>query len=304
MPTQSMYIQESFETNLFFLRIIREHLLFMQLSLTPKNKALGTEAENLRRRTDALLRQAIRRAKGYIGRAVMDSGELFSRFTQEAERRTQFFTGVPIDMQLTEEEYNVGGGTMPPATMQNEADTLNRNALALAQEVLKYKERVYQDVASCKIFTMLYPLNLDHVIRETRHYITMLQNLLARDLTLNVSELADEEAFWNDIMAEHAQFIDGLLDPTEKTLKDTARMFAMEFERLQTEANAARSMLQMVPEVTMKSEDAVSHIRDFKAQGTQGILSCQVRSIIIPLLSDHVLREASHYLRILQRQVL
>jgi len=299
-----MYIQESFETNLFFLRIIREHLLFMQLSLTPKNKALGTEAENLRRRTDALLRQAIRRAKGYIGRAVMDSGELFSRFTQEAERRTQFFTGVPIDMQLTEEEYNVGGGTMPPATMQNEADTLNRNALALAQEVLKYKERVYQDVASCKIFTMLYPLNLDHVIRETRHYITMLQNLLARDLTLNVSELADEEAFWNDIMAEHAQFIDGLLDPTEKTLKDTARMFAMEFERLQTEANAARSMLQMVPEVTMKSEDAVSHIRDFKAQGTQGILSCQVRSIIIPLLSDHVLREASHYLRILQRQVL
>jgi hypothetical protein len=304
MPTQSMYIQESFETNLFFLRILKEHALFMQLSFTPKNKALGNEAENLRRRFDGLLRQVIRRAKGYVGRRVMDSGELFTRFTLEAERSTQYFTGVPIDMKLTEEEYNLGGGAMPPVTMQGEADTINRNALALAQELLQFKERVYQDVVSCKIITMLYPHNIDHTIRENRHYITMLQNLMARDLTLNISELADEEAFWNDIMGEHAEFIDGLLDPTEKSLKDTARMFAMEFGRLQEEANAARNMLQMVPETTMKSEDATAHIRDFKTQGTQGILSCQIRSIINPLLSDHVLREANHYLRILQRQVL
>lgn len=40
--------------------------------------------------------------------------------------------------------------------------------------------------------------------------------------------------------------------------------------------------------------------RDFKAAGTAGITECGIRSIILPLLADHVLREANHYLRILE----
>ena len=40
--------------------------------------------------------------------------------------------------------------------------------------------------------------------------------------------------------------------------------------------------------------------RGFKAAGTKGILDCQISSIILPLLADHVLREANHYIRILE----
>ena len=40
-------------------------------------------------------------------------------------------------------------------------------------------------------------------------------------------------------------------------------------------------------------------IREFKTAGTEGITDCKIRSIILPLLADHVLREANHYLRIL-----
>ncbi len=40
--------------------------------------------------------------------------------------------------------------------------------------------------------------------------------------------------------------------------------------------------------------------REFKEAGTNGIIRCEISSIILPLLADHVLREANHYLRILQ----
>ena len=40
--------------------------------------------------------------------------------------------------------------------------------------------------------------------------------------------------------------------------------------------------------------------RDFKAAGTKGILDSNIASIILPLLADHVLREANHYIRILR----
>ena len=40
--------------------------------------------------------------------------------------------------------------------------------------------------------------------------------------------------------------------------------------------------------------------RDFKTASVQGIQQCKIRSTILPLLADHVLREANHYVRILQ----
>lgn len=40
--------------------------------------------------------------------------------------------------------------------------------------------------------------------------------------------------------------------------------------------------------------------RDFKQAGAEGIETCKIKSIILPLLADHVLREANHYLRLLE----
>jgi len=282
---------------------MKEHALFLQLGFTPKNKALAVEAESLRKRFNELLRQTIRMSKGYVTEVVMTSGELFTRYTEEAERQTQFFTGVPIDSSLTREEYNVGGGAMPPATMKPDVDRLNQNAMSLTRELLGLKQRVLQDVLACRIFTTIYPLQIEHIIDEAEDYIQMLETLMSGDLELGPAEFADAQEFWNHIMEEHAEFIDGLLDPTEMELKKLAEAFAAQFENLTRQAAAAERMLPMLPDVTMKSVAATESIRSYKAQATDGILSCSIRSIIMPLLSDHVLREASFYLRVLNENM-
>ncbi|WP_334299292.1 DUF2935 domain-containing protein [Metaclostridioides mangenotii] len=41
-------------------------------------------------------------------------------------------------------------------------------------------------------------------------------------------------------------------------------------------------------------------LKNFKQEATEGIASCEIRSIILPLLADHVLREANHYIRLLE----
>ena len=55
-----------------------------------------------------------------------------------------------------------------------------------------------------------------------------------------------------------------------------------------------------ISKVTEDSLKATTEIRKFKAQGTQGLVECKIKSIIIPLLADHTLREANHYLRLLK----
>ena len=126
----------------------------------------------------------------------------------------------------------------------------------------------------------------------------MLQN---RENISGASELVEHEIFWNRIMGEHALFIRGLLDPTEGELINTANDFGNEFAELTRKAIAASEQAALLPGVTRESFDAAVGIRDFKNAGTEGLLNCSIKAIAVPLLGDHVLREANHYLRILRQ---
>lgn len=102
------------------------------------------------------------------------------------------------------------------------------------------------------------------------------------------------ECFWNQIMMEHAMFIRGLLDPSETELFNTADDFAEKYSDLLDNCKNVhnRTMTAVSLETTRK-------FRDFKKAGTQGIEQHKIRSVILPLLADHVLREANHYIRLL-----
>jgi DUF2935 family protein len=113
-------------------------------------------------------------------------------------------------------------------------------------------------------------------------------------------EVAEQELFWNRIMAEHSKFIRGLLDPTEDELINAANNFGKEFNQLTVASKAAMDKAMPLIKVTDESLKATKALRDFKEQGTQGLIECKVKSIIIPLLGDHTLREANHYLRLLK----
>lgn len=178
---------------------------------------------------------------------------------------------------------------------------LNQRAMAAGNALIKFKTRLLADVLSCRLFTFNYPLLIDHILRETKLFVSLLQQLQARIDIDSTREIIRQEVFWNRIMAEHAKFIRGLLDPTEEALIETANNFARQFDELTKEAKAAISMtIPSTATVTAKSLEATKRISNFKAEGTQGILQCKIRSIIIPLLGDHVLREANHFLRLLK----
>jgi hypothetical protein len=113
-------------------------------------------------------------------------------------------------------------------------------------------------------------------------------------------EAAFHETFWNRIMAEHSKFIRGLLDPTEVGLFNTANDFGQKFDELTAEARNLSGNLGLLPAVTQKSLTNTINIRDFKRQGTEGLVQCKIKSIAYPLLGDHVVREANHYIRMLK----
>lgn len=56
-----------------------------------------------------------------------------------------------------------------------------------------------------------------------------------------------------------------------------------------------------IASLTKKTAEETEKYQKFKTAGTIGINDCKIKSVILPLLADHVLREANHYLRILKQ---
>jgi hypothetical protein len=296
------YIRQSLGLHLFFARIMKEHSFFLEAAFTPRDAGYNQQADAFRREFDMVLAEAISLSNGVVSPAILQSGEVITPYTLNAELATIYFTGVQIPTQLTQAEAGLasGGAAIVNPVLEQNVFMLNQRAMGLTSALIRFKANILANVTSCSMFTFNYPLLILHIIREAELYLQTMVKLQNREVVDLEKEAYEKEFFWNRQMAEHAKFIRGLLDPTENDLINTANNFGNEFDKLTAEVKAATDASAPLARITEKSKKATENIRDFKAQGTQGILSCKVRSIIIPLLGDHVLREANHYLRLLK----
>ncbi len=296
------FIRQSLETHLFFARIMKEHAFFLQIGFTPRDSKFAQRADEMKMAFGELLADVIALSDGVVSSDLLQSGEVITQYTLAAEKATEFYTGVPLGVQLTEAEAGLGSGnSQVNQGLERSVMILNRRALALLDDIIQFKNNILSNVLECKMFTVNYPLLIEHILREARFYQHLIRRLQSRD-EINIQRDAfEQEFFWNQIMAEHSKFIRGLLDPSEEELIKSANDFGNEFDQLTFAAKEAMDMTRPVHiHITDESLRATRELRNFKAQGTEGILECKVKSIIIPLLGDHTLREANHYLRLLK----
>lgn len=330
------YVRISLEMHLFFARIMKEHSLFLEAGFVQKDTEWIRRADFFRTQFEDLLRRTVQMSNHMISGNVLRSEELVTDFTINAERKTSALSGLPIDSRITMAEKNLECGRDFEVTreMVQMVHRLNERAVWLLNGLIDFKERLLREVTNCRMFTANYPLLIDHILREAKLYRETVEGLM-QNQKVCYRNLQNQEEFWNQIMMEHALFIRGLLDPTEDELIHTADDFAKDFQRLLERArkqdciaNASRSRERCENETreaerrecnecnTREAErrtcdtrteerslqditlEKTIQLRDFKAAGTQGLLNCQIQSIILPLLADHVLREANHYIRI------
>lgn len=290
------YINQSLELHLFFSRIMKEHSLFLEAGFTSINEDLAKEADFYKNLFENILLQTVDISCGRISKNVLNSGEIITPYTLETENKTHQFTNIPINYNITAKEQLLVTNHCNNSNVNLSyiVKMLNSQALNAINRLIQFKKKILNDVLSCNIFTMNYPLLIDHILREAnlyRSYIIDLEN--GKDI--KNQDIREVELFWNQIMMEHALFIRGLLDPTEEKLIDLSDDFAQKYKQLLNEARITND------EIILKNktiEETVKY-RDFKETGTKGIENCQIKSINLPLLADHVLREANHYLRIL-----
>lgn len=294
------YASLSLETHLFFGRIMKEHSLFLLAGFPAKETEFIRRADQFRKEFEEGLRRTVKLADGIVSKSVLNSGEVVTEFTKKAECQTTNLTGIPIDVKITEAEERLCAGccNMVDRETACQVRKLNQQMLRSLDGLISFKEEILREVKGCRLYTTNYPLLIEHILREAKLYRQMILELEEKG-RITSPDLRNMEIFWNQIMMEHAQFIRGLLDPTECKLMETADGFAEDYCRLLDEAE--KQDKKAMNALTTRTLQTTKKYQQFKTAGTEGITCCEIRSIILPLLADHVLREANHYLRILEQ---
>lgn len=292
------FVTLSLETHLFFARIMKEHSLFLQVSLQAPSVAFRNRADQHRRQWEHFLRRIVRVSNGILNDDVLCSGEIVTEYTKQTEIGTSKLTGVPIDVSITEAQERLQSGCFERETpeMSRMVQMLNKECLQMLCSLIDLKQDILDSVDACRLYTANYPLLIEHILREAKLYHSIIEEL-NENREMCSCRLKDMTQFWNQIMMEHALFIRGLLDPTEEELIMTAHGFAMDYKALLDEARGRD--YKSMDDHTRRTIEKTMELRDFKATGTSGIANCEIDSVILPLLADHVLREANHFLRIL-----
>ncbi len=289
------YVSESLELHLFFGRIMKEHSLFLKAGFTPVNLNFSAKSEFYKNEFEKLLNRAVTLSNGRISGKVLNSGEIVTEFTLIAEKQTEKLIGIPINSNITKRELNLSSCNCNEiANRFGKVKNLNQTALKLLNGLIGMKEEILYNVLNCHMFTMNYPLLIEHILREAKLYHKYVQ-MLETDGAISMQSMKEVECFWNQIMMEHALFIRGLLDPSEIELINSADAFAADYSALLNRCHNAQNRT-----LTVDSMMETRKFRDFKTAGAKGIENCQIRSLILPLLADHVLREANHFIRILE----
>jgi hypothetical protein len=248
--SEKMFIERSLTENKFWLRIMKEHALFLGEGMSRNDKDLIQQTERF-----------------------------YHYFEQQEKRAHQTPESVAAVRKLNEDSIQLVYGFR----------NFKRNLLIL--------------IINEKVQGFNFPLLVDHIAREAEYFMNSLQKFNNGILEPIQDAIIHENVFWLRIMMEHSRFVASLLDPSERNLVAAARKFGDDFETLLNQARDVESMLYhkkptypIIGKMNKDSESATEELRNFKKAGLELIKSSQIRSVINPLLADHIVREAEHFL--------
>ncbi|GAB6137012.1 DUF2935 domain-containing protein [Halanaerobaculum tunisiense] len=202
--------------------------------------------------------------------------------------------------------------------LQNEAEATIRNPFETdsnlledsrqaSRDLLDFKRKLLRKVIQCNQIISLYPLTLDHTVREVEEFLCLTTIYKENNLRFTQAILA-EETFWLRIMKEHTQFLRHFLDPSEQTFISKTHKFTQKFSQLHQQASDLESMLQANPKdfptvkrFTKKVVAQTKKLQQFKEESKELLAECKLLAITTPLFAEHLAHEAEHFLKVIKQ---
>ena len=158
---------------------------------------------------------------------------------------------------------------------------LMNGILPLLEQERRFQIKTLQALDEGKWIGWIFPLFINHITLELDYFTDKLNGIKYSP--------QDEVLFWNRINSEHAAFAAHLLDPAERKLFLKADQLSVKFDKI------PKSEKEMMLRLSLKASKELD-----KLNKTARAAGKTVKSVIHPVLLDHVIREGERSIQTLK----
>ena len=304
MLKEQDFLEQSLNSNLFYLRTLRDFCINIQLSFYGNSEYIG-RASSLAKQSQDLGRELVTYTNGIIPKDAKEYQLYYTDYTLATEKLTEELFNLNLATDITENISNLTVGTNQAPTLENikKIEDFNKKALTIATEFVNLAEEIRKKLLNNELFSYSYPLLYDYMIRTINIYkaeLVRLEEKIVKDPILVV----DTEYDYNITVYEIISFLRGLINPNAaRYILELNELINEEYPKLLDNYNN----LPLSPEnQLMLSEESLRLLRKTRIlikDMLKDLLDANLYFIIEPLAIDNFYRNTNYFLYIIDQDL-
>ena len=304
MLKEQYFLEQSLNSNLFYLRTLRDFCINIQLSFYGNSEYIG-RASSLAKQSQDLGRELVTYTNGIIPKDAKEYQLYYTDYTLATEKLTEELFNLNLATDITENISNLTVGTNQAPTLENikKIEDFNKKALTIATEFVDLAEEIRKRLLNNELFSYSYPLLYDYMIRTINIYkaeLVRLEEKIVKDPILVV----DTEYDYNITIYEIISFLRGLINPNAaRYILELNELLNEEYPKLLDNYNN----LPLSPEnQLMLSEESLRLLRKTRIlikDMLKDLLDANLYFIIEPLAIDNFYRNTNYFLYIIDQDL-
>ena len=300
MLNDEEYYSESLNTNLYYLRTLRDFCINIELSFYEDND-YKRRAEQLAVRSQDLGREIITYTDGKVPAKGLEYQIYYTDYTLPIERLTEKLFNINLATDITESSLQLTPTTT--FTIDNEKIKammkINEDANAIANDFLTLAKEIRKAMTSNELFSYSYPALCDFMIITIELYIGEL-NILKERIKKDPIIALDTEYGYNIASYEIVSFLRGLIDLNATNYIEVLNtILNEEYPKLLEDYNTLPLSPGNQQNLQERSIAINRKIRLNLVNMLKDILDSKLYFIIEPLAIDNFYRNINYFLYIL-----
>lgn len=281
MLNEKTFVQESLDSNLFFLRTIREYCVNIELSFYENNRSYSDRAEALRKRCEELGVLVVSSTSGVVPPEALEYQLFLTEYTLPVELLTEKLFGIDLATNITEQEMEFVAGTMQEPTEELLATIyrINEQALKITDDFIKFAIEIRDKLRKNELFSYSYISFYNYMIITADIYrkdLDRLDNYIQADPVYTISNRLQFSLSMYDILL----FARGFIDPA-------ARKYVSELDSLINQYKPLLedySTLSLTPDnqldLTIRSIEIVENMKSLFSRMLTDLLAAKLYFIV------------------------
>lgn len=296
MLSDASFVLQTINSNLYYLRTLREFSTNIELSFLENNTEYIETARDFGSRCEELIHILLKYANGNVSKEALDNQIFVTNYTLDCELLTEKLFPINIDTSITEEllKLEPGFSQNPSQEMINELSEVNRSALVLVTNFINFCKNISERMGNNELFSYSYISIIDAMLVEANLYQLNLNRIIARD-SISPTFIVDYEYLFNNLLQRYSAFIRGLVDPRQAEVIVRAISFSNEFSLLANEYKNAIINPEVQNELKTRSIETVDRFKTFISGIIEDVLEAQTYFIVESTFLDNILTTANYF---------